>query len=124
MKTIVQGLLLALLTLVIGITFVIQISRPYVVRELREMILKQDLHELRKTLDQYALDQGMPAQSLHDLTRQGYIRDIPFDPMTNKQDWDVEFGEVPGLPIGKYGIIDVYSSSIEISAAGIPYNEY
>jgi general secretion pathway protein G len=124
MKKLMQGFLLALLIFVVGFAVFTIIRRPYVEREAREITLKQTLLSMRKSIDQYASDNEKPAHSLNDLVKQGYIREIPPDPVTNKHDWDVEFGEVKELRHRNYGIVDVHSSSSKVSASGIPYHDF
>ncbi len=113
-----------MLTFAVGFDVVKIISRPYVEREVSETVLKQDLHAMRKAIDQYASDQEKPPQSLNDLVTQGYLREIPQDPITNEKDWQVEFEKTIGLPNGNYGIVDVHSSAFGVSASGIPFNEF
>lgn len=114
----------ALLTFAVGFGVVMLISRPYVEREFRETILKQDLHAMRKAIDQYTSDQEKLPQSLNDLVKRGYIREIPPDPITNRQDWHLEFGENKGSGNGNHGIVDVQSSASGVSASGIAYNDF
>jgi general secretion pathway protein G len=91
--------------------------------KLREAILKDDLLQMRKMIDQYAADQGKLPQSLDDLVKEGYLRQIPEDPITRKPNWKLIMGEDPNLK-GKVGIIDIRSSSSENSTEGKPYNEW
>jgi general secretion pathway protein G len=124
MKKAMQRFLLALLTFIIGLGLIAIISRPYVERECRETVLKQDLHAMRKAIDQYISDKEIPPQSLNDLVKQGYIREIPPDPISNEKDWRLEFGETTGSGNGDYGIVDVHSSAAGMSASGTPFNEF
>lgn len=45
------------------------------------------------------------------------------DPITGKDDWQVDFGEMPELK-GKRGVINFHSSSTAISTRGTPYNPW
>jgi general secretion pathway protein G len=90
----------------------------------RETVLKDDLHTMRKVLDQYAADKGKLPQSLEELVTSKYIREIPVDPITGDKDWQVEMGEDPNNPEGGQGVVDVHSSSTETSTEGTPYNEW
>src|ERR1043165_6056474 len=47
----------------------------------RETVLKDDLFNMRKLLDQYAADKGKLPGSLDDLVSAGYLREIPVDPI-------------------------------------------
>src|SRR5258707_1741635 len=48
----------------------------------KETVLKNNLHELRTTIDQYTADKEKAPQSLQDLVEAGYYREIPIDPIT------------------------------------------
>src|ERR1043166_5683023 len=56
-----------------------------------ETVLKQDLVEMRKAIDNYTLDKQAAPQSLDELVPD-YLRSIPKDPITHAPDWgpDVE----------------------------------
>src|SRR5262249_39840780 len=54
-----------------------------VVLRSKETVLKNNLHELRMTIDQYTADKKKAPQSLQDLVDGGYYRQIPVDPITN-----------------------------------------
>ena len=91
----------------------------------KEATLREDLFTMRKMIDQYAADKGKLPQSLDDLRGAGYIHDIPIDPMTDAADWQVEFGEDPGSTGGEQGVINVRSSSGDVSSDGSSrYNEW
>ncbi|HEY9405184.1 MAG TPA: hypothetical protein VIQ24_21210 [Pyrinomonadaceae bacterium] len=91
--------------------------------EARESVLRDDLSQMRKLIDQYMVDNGKPPQSLEDLARAGYLREVPDDPMTGKKDWRVVIGEPPSGK-GEKGIIDIRSASTAKSTDGKPYNEW
>jgi competence protein ComGC len=74
------------------------------IRRSREAVLRQDLFVLRSLISQYTLDKHKAPQSLDDLIRAGYLKEIPTDPMTGRRDtWKFDSGEE--------GIRDVYSGS-------------
>lgn len=63
----------------------------YSPRKAREHILKQDLFTMRAIVDQYTLDKHRRPQSLDDLVTSGYVKKIPKDPMTGRNDtWIVK----------------------------------
>jgi len=92
----------------------------------RETVLREDLYNLRSTIDQFNADQGKYPDSLQDLTDKKYLRDLPKDPFTGKNDtWVVV--EPPQPPEGteiKGSVYDVHSGSNLIGTNGIPYNEW
>ena len=117
-KLLISGLMVAL-TISCG-----AFKSGYDQRELtREAILRDDLFQIRKAIDQYSADQGKLPQSLDDLVEGGYLRQIPEDPITKKSDWKLIMGEDPNSK-GKIGIIDIRSASSEKSTEGKPYNEW
>jgi general secretion pathway protein G len=124
MKKLLQGLMVALLSFTASLLLVHIICRPYVEQYNRETALKQDLSEMRKSIDLYVADQSKLPQSLNDLVEQGYIREIPVDPMTGKQDWDVKFEENTGLTNGHYGVVEVHSSCSGKSADGTAFHDF
>jgi general secretion pathway protein G len=89
----------------------------------RESVLRDDLYQMRKAIDQYAADKGKLPQSLDDLTGQ-YLREVPVDPITEQKDWNVSTGEDPNSTEGGQGITDVHSSSGDQSSDGSPYSEW
>jgi general secretion pathway protein G len=90
----------------------------------RETILKQDLHEMRKCIDQYAADKEQLPQSLDDLVSSGYIRDIPNDPVTSQKDWKVDVDEDTISRQGGQGVVDVHSAATGEGTDGVPYSDY
>lgn len=88
----------------------------------RETVLKDDLFKMRSLIDQYAADKGKLPQSLDDLVTAGYMRQKPKDPITDTDDWNPAMGDDPYT--GDQGMIDVHSSSSEVSTEGTPYSEW
>lgn len=119
-----------LLELMIVITIVIilaAIALPQYQRTImhaREAVLRDDLHKLRTSLDQYAADKGKLPQSLEDLVTERYIRELPVDPISGQKDWTVVTGEDPNSTSGEQGVVDVKSSAPDVSLEGTPYSEW
>src|ERR1041385_109011 len=90
----------------------------------RETMLRYDLDTMRKLIDQYSADKGKLPQSLDDLVTAGYMREVPKDPITDNKDWTIATGDDPYSTEGGSGIVDVHSSSSEISTEGTPYSEW
>jgi general secretion pathway protein G len=90
----------------------------------RETVLRDDLFNFRKLLDQYAADKGKLPQSLDDLVTAHYLREVPQDPITENKDWTVVTGEDPNSNEGGSGVTDVHSSSGDVSTEGTPYSEW
>ena len=119
-----------LLELMIVITIVIilaAIALPQYQKSIlaaREAVLREDLYNFRKLLDQYAADKGKLPQSLDELVSEHYMREMPVDPITGQADWTVVSGEDPNSTSGEQGVIDVKSSSGDTSSEGTPYSEW
>ena len=90
----------------------------------RETVLRDDLFKMRSLLDQYAADKGKLPQSLDDLVTEHYLREVPKDPITDNKDWNVETGEDPYSTEGASGVMNVHSSSGDVSTEGTPYSEW
>ncbi|MBC8031000.1 MAG: general secretion pathway protein GspG [Pyrinomonadaceae bacterium] len=90
----------------------------------REAVLRDDLHKLRTLLDQFATDKQKLPDSLAELVSEGYIREVPKDPMTGAADWREDRGDDPNSTKDGDGVIDVHSSSPDMSSEGTPYNEW
>jgi general secretion pathway protein G len=94
------------------------------VQHARETVLRDNLHQMRRMISQYAADKGKLPPSLDALVEEGYIKEIPVDPFTEKSDWQVETGEDPNLLKGETGVINIRSASEETSLEGKAYNEF
>lgn len=89
----------------------------------REAILKDDLFSMLRLIDQYSADKGKLPQSLDDLVKAGYLRQIPADPITKKPDWKLIMVEDPNSK-GESGMIDIRSLALATSTEGKPYNQW
>jgi general secretion pathway protein G len=103
----------------VGVTSYTQIQQ-----KARKSVLKQDLRDLRRCLDQYAADREKLPGSLDDLVTAGYIHDVPVDPITNDRDWITEMGEDTISRDGGQGIIDVRSNAAGADGEGTAYKDY
>jgi general secretion pathway protein G len=94
----------------------------------RETALKENLFTLRKLINQYLVDKGKYPQSLQTLVEEEYLFRIPVDPMTKSTDTWVEIPQVltmEEMASGTMpGIMDVQSSSDEISTEGTAYSTW
>jgi general secretion pathway protein G len=90
----------------------------------REAVLRDDLSQMRKLIDQYAADKGKLPPSLDELVSSRYMREIPVDPFTDQKDWTVTMGDDPNSSGSEQGVTDVHSASPEVSSDGRPYSEW
>ena len=119
--------LLELMIVISIIIILVSVALPQyqkTIMHTRETILRYDLDTMRKLLDQYAADKGKLPQSLDELVTSGYMREVPKDPITDNTDWEVKSGDDPYSTEGGSGIIDVHSSSSDVSISGTPYSEW
>ncbi|HYP53778.1 MAG TPA: hypothetical protein VEQ42_09585 [Pyrinomonadaceae bacterium] len=89
----------------------------------REAVLRDNLFQMRKMLDQYAADKQKLPQSLEDLVSAGYLKDIPVDPMTDARDWVLVTGEDPNSGDGDSGLVNICSASQDQSSDGTAYSD-
>jgi general secretion pathway protein G len=96
------------------------------VRNARETILKDNLHTLRRVIDQYTADKKKAPQSLQDLVDAGYFKELPVDPITNSNStWQpVNDTAVTSPDQTEAGIMDVHSGATGVSADGTAYNTW
>ena len=97
-----------------------------VVTNAKETVLKDNLREMRRVIDQYTADKKKAPTSLQDLVDAGYFRQLPVDPMTNSNStWQgVNDTSVASPDQTESGIVDVHSGSPAISTEGTPYNTW
>jgi general secretion pathway protein G len=96
------------------------------VRRAREAVLKEDLFRMRDAMDQYYADKNKYPATLQDLVTDGYLREIPKDPITDSAEtWVTENAEPdPNNVSAEPGIRDVKSGSEETSMEGTKYSEW
>jgi general secretion pathway protein G len=94
----------------------------------REAVLKEDLFQFRKLIDQYYLDKRMYPASLQTLVEEKYLRAIPVDPITNFATTWIEVRETPSpdelTPPETLGVVDVKSGSEMKALDKTPYNTW
>jgi general secretion pathway protein G len=118
--------LIIVTALVIVLTTVAMVSYQNSVTRAREAVLKEDLFRLRDAIDQYYADKNKWPSSLQDLVTDGYVREIPKDPMTDSADsWQTVPAEAdPANPAAEPGVFDVKSGSDRMALDGTPYVEW
>ena len=96
------------------------------IRSAKESVLKNNLFTLRTVLDNYTYDKQKAPQSLQDLVSDGYLREIPFDPMTRSNTtWRTIMEDASqSVNQSEPGIFDVKSGSDKIGLDGTPYAEW
>jgi general secretion pathway protein G len=80
---------------------------------------------MRTVIDEYTYDKQKAPQSLNDLVSDGYMRQIPVDPITGMADWRVIMEDASNtVNQTEPGIFDVRSASDKTSLEGTPYSEW
>jgi general secretion pathway protein G len=94
----------------------------------RETVLREDLYNMRSTLDQFYADQGKYPESLQDLVEKKYLRDIPKDPITDsKETWKTEAPPAPADSSSTQSLGSVWnvkSGSDKVGSNNIPYSDW
>lgn len=92
----------------------------------KESVLKQNLFTMRSLIDEYTFDKEKAPQSLQDLVTEGYLRQVPVDPFTKKNDsWRVVMEDtLQSVDQKEPGIFDVHSGSDGTSLDGSKYSEW
>ena len=92
----------------------------------RESVLAEDLYQMRRSIDAYFADHGSYPDNLDQLVQSKYLRGIPRDPFTRRDDsWyclPPEPAENGQLAEG--GCFDIRSGSDLIGFNDIPYQDW
>jgi general secretion pathway protein G len=96
------------------------------IQRAKESVLKNNLFTLRTVIDEYTYDKQKAPQSLQDLVSDGYLRQVPVDPMTQSADtWKVIMEDASNtVSQSEPGIFDVRSGSDKTSLEGTPYSDW
>jgi general secretion pathway protein G len=121
--------LLELMIVITIIAILAAVSIPIykaVVLNAKETVLKDNLREMRRVIDQFTADKKKAPQALQDLVDAGYFRQLPIDPITNSNStWETVADTAVAAPEQtESGIVDVHSGSTAISTEGTPYNTW
>lgn len=92
----------------------------------KESVLLNNLFTMRNMIDEYTLDKQKAPETLQDLVSEGYLRQVPQDPMTNSNEtWHLVMEDTPiGGSNSTPGIFDVKSGSDKTSLEGTPYSSW
>ncbi|MFN7941992.1 MAG: prepilin-type N-terminal cleavage/methylation domain-containing protein [Thermoanaerobaculia bacterium] len=103
-------------------------------RRAQEAVLRANLHTLRDVIDQYYGDKGHYPTTIGALADEGYLRQIPGDPITKSNTtWVAVFEEEDAEEAppetdqpegGEPGIMDIHSGSPLVGLNGVPYAEW
>lgn len=113
--------LIELLVVLAIVALLLSIATPRYfnsVQRSREAVLMDNLKTLRSTLDKFYADTGRYPDSLEQLVSQHYLRAVPVDPITERNDsWLL----VPPETDDGRGIYDIHSGAPGSTHDGRPY---
>ncbi|HEY1336078.1 MAG TPA: prepilin-type N-terminal cleavage/methylation domain-containing protein [Bryobacteraceae bacterium] len=118
-------LMVVITIIVILVTMAIPIYNKTITRS-KESVLKNNLFTLRTVIDNYTYDKQKAPPTLQDLVSEGYLREVPIDPMTGtNQTWRTVMEDASqSVNQAEPGIFDVKSGSDKISLDGTPYSDW
>ena len=98
-------------------------------RRAREAVLKENLYVMRTLINQYYTDKMKYPASLHTLVDEGYLREIPIDPITKSSETWIEIPEIlnpedmlSGMEVP--GIVDLRSGSERTALDGTVFSTW
>ena len=91
------------------------------IEKAKDATLKQDLNTLRESLDKYYADNGQYPRALDDLVEHKYIRKLPIDPITEKNNTWIFTPPEPPL---EGDIYDIHSGSKGMAKDGTRYEDW
>jgi general secretion pathway protein G len=94
------------------------------VRNAREIVLQENLFQLRRAIDQYSGDKGKLPASIDALIEAKYLRERPVDPISETTEWNEVMGEDPNSSEGEQGLVDVKSNADGEDLNGKAFSEY
>lgn len=110
---------ISLVMAIIGILYMVVLPLyPGSMDRAKEATLKEDLHVMRKCLDDYYRLNGKWPVTLETLVSERFIRKLPVDPVTGLVDWQITRDEESG------GVRDIHSRSKKPSRDGTLYSSW
>jgi general secretion pathway protein G len=92
----------------------------------KESVLRNNIFTLRTMIDEYTIDKQKAPESLQELVSEGYLRQIPQDPITGSSEtWRVIMEDTPvGGSTSSPGVFDVRSGSDKTALDGTNYSDW
>jgi general secretion pathway protein G len=118
-------LLIVMSIIVILVSIAIPLYQKAILRS-KESVLRNNLFTLRTVIDEYTYDKQKAPQTLQDLVQEGYLREVPRDPITeSNSSWRVVMEDaVQSVNQTEPGIFDVHSGSDKMGLDGTPYSDW
>lgn len=112
---------------IIGILVAIAVPRyAIMVKHAKEATLREDLFTMRQAIDSYTVDKEKAPQSLDELVQAGYLKAVPVDPMTGRNDtWMPDTSDtLMDVDETAGGIDNVHSGAQGLASDGSSYNQW
>lgn len=92
----------------------------------KESVLRNNLFTLRTMIDEYTVDKQHAPETLDDLVSEGYLRQVPVDPITgNNTSWKLVMEDTPvGGDNQPPGIFDIHSGAEGNGLDGTAYSDW
>jgi general secretion pathway protein G len=118
--------LMVVLALIVILASLAMVQYRRTITYSKEAVLRDDLTKLRDAIDQYYADKNEYPPTLSALASEGYMRDIPRDPITESASTWQEIPAEPDAsnPIAAPGVFDVKSGSEATALDGSRYSEW
>ena len=118
--------LLIVMTLIIILASVGMTQYRNSITRTEEAVLKENLFRMRDAMDQFYADKNKWPADLNELVSEGYIREVPTDPMTKSKDtWQTSTAEPDANnPASTGGVDNVHSGSDRAGLDGTRYADW
>ena len=119
--------ILIVITLLALLATLVTTTHKNAARKGRETVLKNNLQQMRLALDHYNNDKGFYPESLEVLVDEGYLREVPLDPITkSRETWELIYESDTSDEDSSYeiGVYDIKSGSDETAIDGTYYYEW
>jgi general secretion pathway protein G len=115
--------MLVVMTLVVILASMAMVQYRSSVTRAEEVTLKENLFRMRDAMDQFYADKNKWPADLSELVSEGYIREVPVDPITKSKDtWQAEPAEADANnPSAAGGVSNVRSGSDKVALDGTRY---
>ncbi len=93
----------------------------------KESLLRSNLYTIRTVIDEYTYDKQKAPQTLQDLVSEGYLRQVPMDPITGSSEtWQIVMEDaLTSINQNEPGIFDVRSGADKVSPLdGTAYSDW
>jgi general secretion pathway protein G len=111
-------MMIVMAIIVILIAIAVPFYQKAIIRA-KESVLHNNLMAMRNAIDEYSFDKQKAPASLQDLVKDGYLRDVPKDPIAQTSDWKTIIEDAgQAVNSAEPGIFDIRSTSSKISSDG------